>query len=593
MTGRLSCAFMLLTALSTAQQSPPSGQPAPATDPKSLAAIEGATFGQNHLPLPNTTLTLRPLPAPLPANPGSGQPPPPPPVPFEATSDTEGKFSFQGIQPGRYTLTAQHAGYTTRIYLAPGDGSTANVLTLADGQHVTELSIALADQTVLSGKVTDDAGDPMSGVTVSPMRAVLLNGRMRIATAGAGVRTGSAGAFELTVATGRWYLSFSIPRPAAPVRARPNAAPPGTLGQPERDYVTTYYPGVTELASAQAIDAAVGQQISGLDTRLRKTLVYHVRGKIASNLPPDLAARGPLRILAWQEAGDSKVGAFDEGHTAQPDGTFDIAGLTPAAWTLTVVRQTERRESLGRQIVQVGNQNVEDVVIALQVPVDVRGSVRAVPQQPPGFNPSPQTVTPLQVRLSPLGPLLNSAVSPVQSDGAFTLKNVEAGTYRVDLFPPPGSYVKSVVFDGQECIDTGIDLGNGARSALQIVLSMTAGQIIGAVTDPDQGPPSVSYVTIVPEGTPPSAAAVYRPELHRTVQTDPSGQFAVNSVVPGTYRVYAWERLDALSFSDPEFLKLFDSQSAVVTATEDNSEQASLTRISAAKMDDEARKHGH
>jgi hypothetical protein len=181
----------------------------------------------------------------------------------------------------------------------------------------------------------------------------------------------------------------------------------------------------------------------------------------------------------------------------------------------------------------------------------------------------------------------------VQSDGAFTLKNVEAGTYRVDLFPPPGSYVKSVVFDGQECIDTGIDLGNGARSALQIVLSMTAGQIIGAVTDPDQGPPSVSYVTIVPEGTPPSAAAVYRPELHRTVQTDPSGQFAVNSVVPGTYRVYAWERLDALSFSDPEFLKLFDSQSAVVTATEDNSEQASLTRISAAKMDDEARKHGH
>src|ERR1035438_1737742 len=100
--------------LSTAQQSPPSGQPAPATDPQSLAAIEGATFGQNQLPLPNTTLTLRPLPTPLPANPGSGQPPPPPPVPFEATSDTEGKFSFQGIQPGRYALTAQHGGYRSR-----------------------------------------------------------------------------------------------------------------------------------------------------------------------------------------------------------------------------------------------------------------------------------------------------------------------------------------------------------------------------------------------------------------------------------------------------------------------------------------------
>jgi hypothetical protein len=590
---RLFCSGILLTTLSMARQPPPSGQPAPFTDPKSLAAIAGATFGQNHLPLPNTTLTLRPLPAPLLANPGSGQPPPPPPVPFEATSDTEGKFSFQGIEPGRYTLTAQHAGYSTKTYLAPGGGATANVLTLTAGQHLTDLSIELADQTVLSGKVTDDQDNPMSGVTVRPMHAVLLNGRMRIATAGAGVRTGSNGEFRLTVATGRWYLSFSISRPAAPARARPNAAPPGTPAEPERDYVTTYYPGVTELASAQGIDAAVGQQLSGLDTRLRKTLVYHVRGKIAGTLPPDTSARGPLRIFASQEAGDSNVGAFDEGQAAQPDGAFDIAGLTPAAWTLTVVRQTERRESLGRQIVQVGNQNVEDVVIAVQPPTDVRGSVRAVPQQPPGFNPSPQTTTPLQVRLNPLDPLLNSAAAPVQNDGAFTLKNVEAGTYRVELFPPPGGYVKSVVFAGQECIDSGIDLVIGARSALQIVLSMTAGQIVGAVTDPDQGPPSVSYVTIVPEGPPPSSSAVYRPELHRTVQTDPSGQFAVNSVVPGTYRVYAWERLDALSFSDPEFLKLFDSQSAVVTVTEDNSEQASLIRISASKMDEQARQHGH
>jgi hypothetical protein len=48
-----------------------------------------------------------------------------------------------------------------------------------------------------------------------------------------------------------------------------------------------------------------------------------------------------------------------------------------------------------------------------------------------------------------------------------------------------------------------------------------------------------------------------------------------------------------VAFADPEFLKLFDSLSAVVTVAEDDSEQASLTRISAARMDDEARKHGH
>ncbi|MGA3016424.1 MAG: carboxypeptidase regulatory-like domain-containing protein [Bryobacteraceae bacterium] len=583
---------MLLPALAMAQQAPPASQPAPATDPKSLAAIEGATFGLNHQPLPKTTLTLRPLPAPMPANPASGQPPPPPQTPYEATSDTDGKFSFQGIEPGRYTLTVSHAGYATTIDSAPGGGA-ANVLTLTAGQHMTDVAIELAPQAVLSGQVTDEDGDPTPGVTVRPMRPMLLNGRVRIATAGAGVQTGADGKYRLTVATGRWYLSFSIAPPAAPARARRAAAPPGTPDEPERDYVTTYYPGVTELTSAQGIDAAAGQQLPGLDTRLRKTLVYHVRGKIAGNLPPDPSGRTALRIFTSQETGDSNAGTFDEGQPARPDGTFDIAGLTPGAWTLTVVRQAGRRESLGRQPVEIDNQNVEEVVIAVQPPRDLSGSVRTVPQDPPGFNPSPQTITPLQVRLIPLDALLNSAVAPVQSDGAFTLKNVEAGKYRVDFFPPPGAFVKSVNFAGQEAIDSGIELTNGAGStALRIVVSMTAGQIVGSVTDLDEGPPSVSYVTIVPEGPPPSPSALYRPELHRTVQTDPSGQFAVNSVVPGTYRVYAWERLDAMAFADPEFLKLFDSLRVVVTVTEDDSEQASLTRISAAKMDDEARKHG-
>jgi len=593
MTGRLGFAWLLLTALSAAQ--PPAGQPAPLTDPKSPATIEGATFGQNHLPLSNTTVTLRPLPAPIPANPGSGQPPPPPPTPFETTSDPYGKFSFQ-VAPGLYTLTAEHAGYATAFYSnkPAAEGATPTVLTVTAGQHMTDLTIELEPQTVLSGKVTGEDDNPVPGVMVRPMQPVLLNGRMRISTAGAGVRTGAGGEYQLTVAAGRWYLSFSISKPAAPARARGAATPPATPGEPERGYVTTYYPGVAELASAQAIDTTVGQQLTGLDTQLRKTPVYHVRGKIAGSLPPEPSGRTTLRVFAWQDAGDANPGAFDEGQPAQLDGAFDLTGLTPGVWTLTVVRQAGRRESLGRQPVEIGDHDVEDAVIAIQPPGDLSGSVRAVPQDPPGFNPSPQTITPLQVRLIPIDLLLNSALAPVQSDGDFTLKNVEAGKYRVDLFPPPGGFVKSVTFAGRESIDSGIDLGSGAGDArLRIVLSMTAGQIVGSVTDPDQGPPSVSYVTIVPDGPPLSASAVYRPELHRTVQTDPSGQFAVNSVVPGKYRVYAWERLDTVAFADPEFLKLFDSLSAVVTVAEDDSEQASLTRISAARMDDEARKHGH
>ena len=64
--------------------------------------------------------------------------------------------------------------------------------------------------------------------------------------------------------------------------------------------------------------------------------------------------------------------------------------------------------------------------------------------------------------------------------------------------------------------------------------------------------------------------------------------------------MYAWERLnpvvdgavsDAIPFSDPEFPRLFDNMSAVVTVGENESKQVSLTLISAVKMDDESSRH--
>jgi hypothetical protein len=58
-------------------------------------------------------------------------------------------------------------------------------LTLTTGQHITNVDIELAPFTVLSGKVTDEDGNPMPGVTVRPMSpGFVVNGRLRIANAG-------------------------------------------------------------------------------------------------------------------------------------------------------------------------------------------------------------------------------------------------------------------------------------------------------------------------------------------------------------------------------------------------------------------------
>jgi hypothetical protein len=136
----------------------------------------------------------------------------------------------------------------------------------------------------------------------------------------------------------------------------------------------------------------------------------------------------------------------------------------------------------------------------------------------------------------------------------------------------------------------GAGLENASR--LRITVSMTAGEIKGSVMNPD-GAATAAMVTMMPDRSP---TALYRPELHQRVKTDASGQFVVSNVVPGSYHLYAWERLpnelgpsELFAYADPEFLKAFDGVS--VTVGEGESKQATLNLISAARMDGEIRRH--
>ena len=130
----------------------------------------------------------------------------------------------------------------------------------------------------------------------------------------------------------------------------------------------------------------------------------------------------------------------------------------------------------------------------------------------------------------------------VQRDGTFEAARVAPGRYRLDLTPPTGGFVKSVLVDGRECVDSFIDVAGESLEDIQITISMTAGTITGSVTNREGALPSAAFVTLVPDGPP---AALYRPELHPVVRADAAGHFTMRNVTPGAYRVYAWERLAA------------------------------------------------
>ena len=98
-----------------------------------------------------------------------------PPQPYSATSDQQGSYVFDGVDAGTYALTAEHAGYLTTPYSIGGPASSQSLITLKPGQRMTEVNVRLLPQAVLSGRVLDEDGDPISRATVMLTRRMYMN----------------------------------------------------------------------------------------------------------------------------------------------------------------------------------------------------------------------------------------------------------------------------------------------------------------------------------------------------------------------------------------------------------------------------------
>ncbi|MEO7145353.1 MAG: carboxypeptidase-like regulatory domain-containing protein, partial [Bryobacteraceae bacterium] len=305
---------LLCAAVAAAQQLP---QP----DAKEPAGIEGRTLNAAGEPIRKANLTLRPMDT----KPGEASV-----QPYAATSDAEGKFAFEAVEPGRYQLWAERPGYMRQAYGAKRNPMQGTMLTLSAGQHMKDVNITLMPQAVISGKVTDEDGDPVARVQVRSMRQAYMNGKRQLLPSGGGT-TDDTGEFKMTgLSPGRYYLS------AAPMRngffgenARPATRPAaGEAAKPEEAYVATYYPGVTDATAATPIEVAAGRDLPGINIRLQKSQVFRVQGKVAGGVPNQSVQR--LRVMLMPKDGFmGSIGSISSG--IGKGGSFDLHGVAPGS----------------------------------------------------------------------------------------------------------------------------------------------------------------------------------------------------------------------------------------------------------------------
>jgi hypothetical protein len=169
-----------------------------------------------------------------------------------------------------------------------------------------------------------------------------------------------------------------------------------------------------------------------------------------------------------------------------------------------------------------------------------------------------------------IGLNLNATVA---ADGTFSIPGVPPADYRLRVNGGAGTfYVKSARIGGADLLNDLLRLERQPPGPIDIVLSTKVATLSGTVVDDRRNPAANTSVVLVPDN-----ARRERWDLYRVVSTDAMGRFNFTNVVPGDYKVFAWEAIEGNAYQDPEFIRRYEDRGTPVRLAEGAASTVELT----------------
>jgi hypothetical protein len=257
--------------------------------------------------------------------------------------------------------------------------------------------------------------------------------------------------------------------------------------------------------------------------------------------------------------------------TVRPDGSFEVNRISPGRYNLAISATIDDKRYSAHTVVQVGGGDVNGVVIPVRAGGSVSGRLYVEDRPEEGLGGITVGLQGWQTNGVIFGP---QPVAKTKTDGSFQLDDVQQdhfGFYATGL--PSGYYVKAVSAGGIDVLASGLETGSGFAT-LHVVVSPKAGIVEGSVQDARSQPFAGATVVLVPDDR-------TRTTYFQKAGTDQNGRFTFRTVVPGGYRVFAWEEVEAYAWRDPDFLHVVESQSERVTVAEGSTQAVQLKLIPA------------
>jgi len=517
-----------------------------------------------------------------------------------AVTGDDGRFVFEGVPAGRYSLQATKAAWLRSNFGAARPGRPGTPLTVADNQRLEDLTIVMARGSVITGRVTDPLGRPMPGVEVDALTARLapMTGERQMRSSGLGATSDDQGVYRLWGLAPGSYVVRAAPaiegrgadrRAVAQLsRAEVDRAQslltsaPGSGGATARSQtpltegtVTVYSPiffsGTTDITQASAITLAMGAERDGADIILNYTPAVRIRGVV---LQPDGTPASGATVEALPHGPSAEMLGLATTVSAQAftfaEGTFVLPPVAPGAY---VIRATTREESplFAASEVMAFTDTSTSLTLGPLPSLTVRLLFEGA-DAPPAESPL------TGIMLVPMGSgpnLTNTPRGTLDGRDRIVFPAVAPGQYSV-LFTG-GSRREDAeqwtrydsVADGRDTAEHGVTVG-GAPVDWVIRFTRQPSRLEGSFSDALGRPATDYFIVVFPHDR---ARWVGQSPRIRLLRPDLAGEFGVVGLPDGAYYLAALTDVESGEERDAEFLA-----SLVPTAISITIERGKTTR---------------